>query len=528
MHMPLINTLGNPGMKDRHWEQVSEIIGFPIKKSADMTLEKVIDYGLAEYTSKFESISESATKENNLEKGMSKMINEWGDMNFLVNSYRDTGTYILSSIDDIQVLLDDHIIKTQTMKGSPYIKPFEKEIMAWERKLMLLQEILDDWLKVQATWMYLEPIFGSPDIQSQMPEEGRRFSAVDKIWKDLMRAVYADTQVLAVLEIDKMSEKLKKCYGLLEQIQKGLNEYLEKKRLYFPRFFFLSNEELLEILSETKDPTRVQPHLKKCFEGVSTLNFTESLDVTIMRSSENEEVILDDVISTAKARGQVEKWLLELEKTMKKSIRNQILASCDAYTTSVRHEWVLNWPGQCIQSISVTYWTSDISECFSKGDPINALVSYLGKCKDQIGEIVDLVRGKLSLQNRITLGALVVLDVHGRDVLLDLIDKKTAKDNDFNWLSQVKWEFVQNQQSINYFVYLQLRYYVEEEQLVTRMINSSLAYGYEYLGNTSRLVITPLTDRCYRTLFGALHLHLGGAPEGKNTFRDLNAFYRTS
>ncbi|KOB65804.1 Dynein heavy chain at 36C [Operophtera brumata] len=437
--------------------RISEIVGFPIIVDDEMSLEKVIGLNLASFIESFESISEAATKENNLEKTLDKMMKEWADLRFEISPYKDTGSYIISGVDDIQLLLDDHLVKTQTMKNSPYIKPFEDVIYEWERKLVLLQEILDEWLKM---------------------------------WRDIMKSAYAETRVLDVIKIEKMVDRLKKSNSLLEMVQRGLNAYLEKKRLYFPRFFFLSNDELLEILSETKDPMRVQPHLKKCFEGIAKLKFTEEMAVTHMRSSEGEQVQLTTVINTVAARGQVEKWLLELEGTMKASVHNELSLSYDDYTVCPRDSWVLVWPGQAVQCIAMTFWTSEVTEAIHIN--FKAMRDYWNKCNFQISKIVDLVRGDLSLQNRITL-----------DTLMELIDCGVQMDNDFNWLSQI-------------------RYYWEEKeidevvtmQIATRMINSQLMYGYEYLGNAGRLVVTPLTDRCFRTLFGALHLNLGGAPEG--------------
>jgi len=210
------------------------------------------------------------------------------------------------------------------MSSSRFVKPFLERISKWEKTLNDLQDILDNWLKMQSTWLYLEPIFSSDDIMRQMPTEGKLFRAVDSIWREAMAETLETPSVITTAKREGLLEGLVEANRKLDVIQKGLNDYLETKMIAFPRFFFLSNDELLEILAETKEPKRVQPHMKKCFDGIHKLEFQDNLDITACLDAKDERIPFEyeacnhKLINPNDSGGNVEKWLVEVEIIMKK------------------------------------------------------------------------------------------------------------------------------------------------------------------------------------------------------------------
>ena len=427
------------------------------------------------------------------------MKSEWKYVKFEMTPFRDTGCYILKLIETIMDKLDEDITKMNTISASPYIKFLLSDVNSWRNTLVKAQDIIEIWCKVQKSWQYLQPIFFSEDIISNMDLEGKKYSIVDKIWRTTMQQTLQYPSVLDNCSQTKIKETFENCLEQLDSVMKGLNKFLNEKRLAFPRFFFLSNDELLSILAQAREPKAVQRYLSKCFEGIESLTFEEDLTITQMHSNENETIDFVQKINPFNAENQlkgVEEWLSEVEKSMKITLKSIYLTALQSFKTSVRKSWLFKWPAQISVICEQTLWTTSVIKAIinSQSNP-EAFHELFKSLESELLEIVELVRHETDKRNTITLGVLVVIGVHAKDVLYKLWKENIKDIQDFEWLSQ-------------------MRYYYENSDLFVKMVNTERKYGYEYLGNQTRLVITPLTDRCYRTLMSALQMNLGGSPEG--------------
>ncbi len=499
-HLELIKCLRSEAMKEEEWNEISRVTSLGLKHNDEtLTLHALIKKGAERHMEEIREIWDRAERKLELEKGLKKMKEEMNRKKLDVVKYSEANAYIIQGYGAMLETIDEQISATQTMLSSPYMTGMlRRNCSAWAARLTSLSEILEELKECQQTWIYLQPMFASEDIRLTLKREAEQFAEVDNKWRQQTETMNSESLVVSLLEKERIKEEFTHTNETLESILQSMCDFLESKRKKFPRFYFLSDDDLLRIISHAKkDPATLQPYFNKCFEGISGFEITSpNQEIVAISSPENERLSLIRPLGLKEGdrKGNAEIWLKDLEKIMNDTLRDSCKRAFKDYPVTPRDKWATSWPGQIVLLVNQIMWTAAV-EASLRDSKIRSMEVYDEKLKTQIAETVALVRGELSYVNRLTVETLLVLDVHEREIVRNMIEKKVLDETAFDWVSQ-------------------LRYNYEKDDVRVRMVTANLRYGFEYMGNTSRLVVTPLTDRCYRTLMVAKQLNRGGALEG--------------
>jgi len=504
---PLLSDMKSEAVRDRHWVRIFKALK-PGKRYSpmSMSLGNVWDLQLVASEPTIRDIVAQAQGEMALEEFLKQVRDTWQNYSLDLVNYQNK-CRLIRGWDDLFAKCSENLNSLQAMRHSPYYKEFEEEASTWEDKLNRVHVLFDVWIDVQRQWVYLEGVFtGNVDIKHLLPIESSRFQNINSEFFAVLKKVYKSPFVLDVLNISGVQKSLERLAELLNKIQKALGEYLERERISFPRFYFVGDEDLLEIIGNSNDTMRIAKHFRKMFAGLSGLLMDEESTITGFTSKEGEEVYLKRPVSLVKTP-KINDWLAALENNMKMSLAELLgeavlsfQAICDATDIDriALDGYLTKFPAQIVVLATQVAWTTSVELALASGGAgMDALYDTQVKILELLASVV---LGDLELLVRRKCEHLITEFVHQRDVIGKLLSAGATSPFHYMWLLQMR------------YVYLPEGDFID--RLRIKMANADLAYGFEYLGVPERLVRTPLTDRCFLTLTQAMAQRLGGSPYG--------------
>jgi dynein heavy chain len=282
------------------------------------------------------------------------------------------------------------------------------------------------------------------------------------------------------ISLESTLAQLKALYISFDACQKSLSSYLQTKKMFFPRFYFISDEDLLNILG-SNDPQNLQPYLIKLFDNYKKLIF-EGNKISGMESDEGEQYAFKEPF---KPDGAVENWMTEVESSMEKTLRSITKEGTYKSAKMERTQWIEESLGMVAIAGCQIWWTWRVEDVFRKveeGDKY-AMKEELKKQSKDLDGLIEMVRQNWEERDpkglqRKKFNTLIIIDVHARDIVDRFVKDSILSAREFEWESQLRFYWLN---SIN--------------DIQIQQCTGKFNYGYEYQGLNGRLVITPLTDR---------------------------------
>ena len=181
----------------------------------------------------------------------------------------------------------------------------------WNARLNNISETVTILAEIQRTWSYLEPLFiGSEEVRQELPEDAKRFADLDVSMKRILREAGNTGNTCEACNRDGLVAELNKLAEDLDLCKKSLKDFLDGKRTIFPRFYFVSEAQLLDLLSNGSDPHKIMKYITSVFSRDKTLQLDPSLSAEDSAPTKSAEVDIvrrsrgDKVLIAGQARGQ--------------------------------------------------------------------------------------------------------------------------------------------------------------------------------------------------------------------------------
>ncbi|XP_038123892.1 cytoplasmic dynein 2 heavy chain 1 [Cyprinodon tularosa] len=494
--VPVLKYVRGEHLSQDHWLDMFRLLGLP----RGTTLERLtfndllgVAHTITEKALELKDLNSRAQAEVSIREAL-RELDLWGAAAiFTLTEYTDSSGRMLSLIKDWKDIVNqvgDNRCLLQSLKDSPYYRSFQDKVSLWEVRLSDLDEYLLNLNAIQRRWVYLEPIFG----RGALPREETRFKRVDEDFRSIMSDIQRDTRVVSLSSRAGVRNSLVNLLDQLQRCQKSLNEFLEEKRSAFPRFYFIGDDDLLEILGQATNPTVIQSHLKKLFAGILSVVFDEPRqNIVAMCSLEGEVVQLRNVVHISSL---VEVWLSELAMEMKETLKH-LLNECLSLGRKGEVD-PSRYPSQILCLAEQIQFTDDVENAIKEQTlhqlelELNSKLEHYTTVETSSDDHPNTESSVLQLK----LKALILDIIHNISVVKQLNQAGVTRTDDWAWKKQ-------------------LRFYMgTDKSCHIHMVDAQFSYTYEYQGNAAKLVHTPLTDKCYLTLTQAMKMGLGGNPYG--------------